>query len=170
MFTECTQRLNHPVKFCKPKAFAAMFVLNQVTPVFPFFKLEAKAKSYNPTCAVRRCIFSSIKAILGFLPSYLLSYINRSNTGTYNLRSQICSCCPSQKSGLNWERKHLGLLLPLPGTCCKKLWNIMSWSHWTLKVKLDDLEVKTSGCRCFAWGRYYCSWPLNVAVLNAKCL
>lgn len=33
----------------------------------------------------------------------------------------ICSCCQSQKPELNWERQHLGLLLPLPGTCYRKL-------------------------------------------------
>ena len=96
------------------------------------------------------------KAILGFLPSYLLSYINQNNAGTYNLRSQDLFLLSVPK-----VRTELG----------KKAFRFAAPSAWnTFKGKLDDLEAKTSGCRCFAWGFYYCSWPSNVAVLDAKCL
>ena len=91
------------------------------------------------------------EAILGFLPSYLLSYINRSNAGTYNLQSQDLLLLSVPKVRTELGKKVFRFAAP-------SAWNLLqkTLKHNELvslnsfKVKLDDLEAKTSGCRCFA--------------------
>ncbi len=91
------------------------------------------------------------KAILGLLPSYLLTYISVNNIGTYNLRSQDLFLLSVSK-----VRTELGI------KACKyaapSTWNKLQKSMKLNKLvslvpfkrMLTDLEAATSGCRCFA--------------------
>ena len=91
------------------------------------------------------------KAILGFLPTYILSYINQSNAGTYTLRSRDLFLLSVPKVRTELGKK--AFRFPAPSA-----WNMLQTtlkenelvSLNTFKGKLDYLEAETSGCRCFA--------------------
>lgn len=99
------------------------------------------------------------KAILGLLPSYLLTYISVNNIGTYNLRSQDFFLLSVTKVRTELGKNAFKYSAPSTWNKLQKSMKLNKLvSLVTFKRILTDLEAATSGCRCFAWCVKDCGW------------
>lgn len=89
------------------------------------------------------------KAVLGLLPSYLLTFVSQRTSGSYNLRSQNLLLLSIPKVQTEQGKKAFKFAAPFAWNELQKDLKLSELdSLETFKRMLNDVNTEASGCRC----------------------